>query len=160
MGDSFAKKEVIYSPSCCNKPVWLSVWSTNENVRQNVHAALSYITKAKHERSAKSLFHRRQRDMRVWNSMRVSKWWEKFHFGWATPLRTQTEDLEKHKALSFVIKIKEDICCERDTRKHYKSAGPVCFLRFSLLLGLCSSQEHVQAIFVNLAWVWPSICSF
>lgn len=69
------------------------------------------------------MFHRRQRDMRVWNSMRASKWLEKFHFGWATPLRTQTEDLEKHKALSCVIKMKEDICCERDPRKHYKSSS-------------------------------------
>lgn len=132
------KKRSFVVPNPCD-----FLQNTKAKIRQNVNAALSLITKATWKICKILVFHRRQRD---WDDLRVSKWWEKIHFGWSIPLRTQTRDLEKHKAFSFVIKIKEDICCERDTRKHYKSAG---LLAFSHSLFFC--QKHVQAIFQRLA---------
>ncbi len=62
------------------------------NVVPNLYDFLPWTTKGKMTASVNIHFHcmdKRCNQIRVWNNMTVSKWWQNIHFGWPNHLKDQ-----------------------------------------------------------------------
>jgi len=63
-----------YSPSSCAKPVWISFFSWTQ----------------KKTKEYSFVFSRRNKIIQVWNTLRVSKWWQNIHFWLNYPFKLKS----------------------------------------------------------------------